>query len=283
MIGLFFERSVTARARVRRWQMDGAPPRYPANAHDAVELCWVERGRCSYRIGRRTFEVSAGGAIVVPCGVEHLTEIAAGTTAGSMWLSPELFDEERPLEPGAFDRPDLIGPGRALLRLAEAGFDPMLAECALEGLALRIASAKLRSSRTRDPRIRRAIEQIEARHAESIDVEELARAARMSRYHFSRVFREETGTSPYRYLIKTRLAHAARLLAAGSCNVTEAALAAGFTDLGRFGRAFKAEHGRTPSAFSLEHRSHKARHEAHGAGGTPDRLMAECEASSSSP
>jgi AraC-like DNA-binding protein len=279
MIGLCFERCVTPGARVRRWQIGGAAPRHPANAHDAVELCWVERGRCSYRIGRRTFEVCAGSAIVVPSGVEHLTELAPGTTAGSMWLSRALFDEE-PIEAGSFDRPDLIEPGRALLRAAEAGLDPILAECAVEGLALRIASVRVHSKR--DPRIRRAIEEIEARHADSIDVQDLARAARMSRYHFSRVFREETGTSPYRYLIKTRVAHAARLLATGSCNVTEAALAAGFTDLGRFGRAFKAELGRTPSAYSLEHRSHKARHEAHGAAGTRDRLMPACESSFSS-
>ena len=281
MIGLCFERQLTSHAKLRRWQLGRSVPPFPAAAHDAVELCWVERGGCRYRIGRRTFEVPAGKAIVVPRGVEHSTELTAGTAAGSMWLSADLFEEDRPLEAQPIDRTELIEPSRALLLAAESGIDPMLAECAVEGLVLRIVGG-VRFNGARDPRIRRAIEEIEARHAEPIDVAELARAARMSRYHFSRTFREETGTSPYQFLIRTRVARAAALLASGSGNVTEAALSVGFTDLGRFGRAFKAQLGRTPSAFMTEHRSHKGRHEPHGGRGPSDRLIAACESTSTS-
>jgi AraC-like DNA-binding protein len=274
VIGLCFEKQITASARIRRWRIGASVPRWPSNAHDAVELCWVERGRCRYRIGRRALEVEAGRAILIPAGVEHRTELDPDTAAGSMWLSHPFF-AERALEPQAIDRSDLIDPSRALLLAAECGIDPLLAECAVEGLALRMLSQ--RSEGKRDPRIRRAIEEIEARHEEPLDVEDLARTARMSRYHFSRVFREETGTSPYQFLLRTRVDRAARLLASGSTNVTEAALAVGFTDLGRFGRAFKALLGRTPSAFLLEHRSHKGAHEPHGGAGLEDRSMARCD------
>jgi AraC-like DNA-binding protein len=264
VIGLSFERQLTPRAKLRRWQLGRAVPRWPSNVHDAVELCWVERGRCRYRVGRQTIEVGAGGAILVPAGVEHLTEIDPSTAAGSMWLSAELFDEiafaAKVAGPtlGAIPRADVIHTGRSLLSAAEAGLDAALADCALEGLALRILSARIRFNGTRDPRIARAIDEIEARFTEPIDVDDLARAARMSRFHFSRTFRDATGHSPYQYLIKTRIDRAAALLASGQANVTEAALAVGFGDLGRFGRAFKAQLGRAPSAYLLEHRATRA-------------------------
>ena len=73
VIGLCFERQVTPNARMRRWAFGPSVPRWPSNAHDAVELCWVERGRCRYRIGARTIEVEAGGALLVPSGMEHHT------------------------------------------------------------------------------------------------------------------------------------------------------------------------------------------------------------------
>src|SRR5437870_3949438 len=82
----------------------------------------------------------------------------------------------------------------------------------------------------RDPRVRRSIECIRARYAEPIGVSELAQAAGMSRFHFGRTFRRETGRSPYRYLVETRLAEAARLLERRS-TVTETAFAVGISDV----------------------------------------------------
>jgi AraC-like DNA-binding protein len=81
-------------------------------------------------------------------------------------------------------------------------------------------------------------------------VADLAAAAGMSRFHFSRVFRDETGSSPYAYLVDRRLERAAARLRAGGCSVTTAALDAGFRDLGRFARAFRARFGVTASAFA---------------------------------
>ena len=65
-----------------------------------------------------------------------------------------------------------------------------------------------------------------------------------------RRFREQVGKSPYAYLQQVRLQRAAELLGRGRATVTEAAFAAGFTDLGRFGRKFRETYGCTPSAFA---------------------------------
>ena len=69
----------------------------------------------------------------------------------------------------------------------------------------------------------------------------------MSRFHFSRLFRDETGQAPYQYLLRVRLAKATELLRGGHHSVTEAALASGFSDLSRFASMFKKHTGKSPS------------------------------------
>ena len=99
-----------------------------------------------------------------------------------------------------------------------------------------------------DPRIRAAVERIERDYAQPLTVADLARAASMSRYHFSRRFRAATGHSPYRYLIRYRVERGADRIAQGR-SVTEAAFEVGFGDLGRFASAFRARFGTLPSRF----------------------------------
>jgi transcriptional regulator GlxA family with amidase domain len=77
----------------------------------------------------------------------------------------------------------------------------------------------------------------------------------MSRYHFSRRFKEALGESPYQYLLHLRLNRAADLLRSGELSVTEAALDVGFTELGRFSQMFRAFLGKTPTEFRRAARS----------------------------
>jgi AraC family transcriptional regulator, regulatory protein of adaptative response / methylated-DNA-[protein]-cysteine methyltransferase len=76
----------------------------------------------------------------------------------------------------------------------------------------------------------------------------LARAAGMSRFHFHRLFKAETGVTPKAYAD----AHRARRMAgelAGSGTVTEAIYGAGFNSSGRFYAASSERLGMTPTAF----------------------------------
>jgi methylphosphotriester-DNA--protein-cysteine methyltransferase len=58
----------------------------------------------------------------------------------------------------------------------------------------------------------RARDLADARYFEPLDVDELARAAGLSRAHFSREFRRAFGESPHAYLLTRRLERAAALL-----------------------------------------------------------------------
>lgn len=93
-----------------------------------------------------------------------------------------------------------------------------------------------------------ARERIERDFAEEMTVSELARAAGMSLFHFTRVFAALVGLPPHRYLLKTRLAAARAMLADGR-SVTETCYACGFGNLSHFSRSFTRRFGATPSAL----------------------------------
>lgn len=120
------------------------------------------------------------------------------------------------------------------LSSVDAG-DTDLVEAVLDGLLLSLVREPNAPRASADPRMARAIARIHVELAEPLTVDDLARTARMSRYHFSRVFRAETCQSPYQFLQERRLSRAAELLRASGHNVTEAALLSGFTDLSRYG------------------------------------------------
>ena len=67
---------------------------------------------------------------------------------------------------------------------------------------------------------------------------ELGREVGCSPFCLSRIFSENTGLTISRYLRSLRLERAAELLRSGRCNVTEAALAVGYSSLSHFSKAF---------------------------------------------
>ncbi len=98
-------------------------------------------------------------------------------------------------------------------------------------------------------RLRRSLDFIEANLARQIGVEDIAAASGVSRFHFSRAFRETTGSAPYAFLLGRRLAVAKMLLINGAQPLAEVAAQSGFTSLSQFSRMFKRETGICPSSF----------------------------------
>jgi|SRR5919197_2142899 transcriptional regulator GlxA family with amidase domain len=97
-------------------------------------------------------------------------------------------------------------------------------------------------------------EHIERRLAERITVARLARRAGLSTFHFIRVFRTATGTTPHQYVRARRIDRARHLLATTPMPVTEVCAAVGFRSLGSFSRIFRAATGESPAAYRRRHR-----------------------------
>ena len=87
---------------------------------------------------------------------------------------------------------------------------------------------------------------IDANLKQPIMVEDLAREACLSMYHFIRLFKRTTGLSPHRYLVQCRVQKAHELLRGGDYRVAEAAYAVGFCDQSHLDRYFRRHFGFSP-------------------------------------
>src|SRR5438874_2119196 len=89
----------------------------------------------------------------------------------------------------------------------------------------------------------------DARYFESLDVDDLARAAGLSRAHFSREFRRAFGESPHGYLLTRRLERAAALLRTTDRSVSDICFAVGLRSVGSFTTSFTRTYGASPTVF----------------------------------
>jgi AraC-like DNA-binding protein len=95
----------------------------------------------------------------------------------------------------------------------------------------------------------RARDLADARYFEALDVEDLARAAGLSRAHFSREFRRAFGESPHAYLLTRRLERAAALLRVSDRSVADICMSVGLRSVGSFTTSFRRMFGMTPTAY----------------------------------
>jgi len=100
-----------------------------------------------------------------------------------------------------------------------------------------------------EARVTRIIRLIEARPDSNHDLGALAGEAKLSRYHFLRVFQQLTGLTPHRYIVRARLRRAATRLMLESARVLDIALDSGFGDVSNFNHAFYAEFRVSPRSF----------------------------------
>jgi AraC-like DNA-binding protein len=94
-----------------------------------------------------------------------------------------------------------------------------------------------------------AAEWIEHHASEPIALADAAAHARLTPFHFLRLFSRVLGVTPHQYLVRTRLSLAARMLAIPDASVTSTAYAVGFGDLSNFIRTFTRAAGVSPRAF----------------------------------
>src|SRR5215475_773818 len=95
----------------------------------------------------------------------------------------------------------------------------------------------------------RAKDLADARYFEPLDVSDLARAAGLSRAHFSREFRRAFGEPPHAYLLTRRLERAAALLRTTDRSVADICFSVGLQSVGSFTTSFTRTFGISPTAY----------------------------------
>jgi AraC family transcriptional regulator len=100
-----------------------------------------------------------------------------------------------------------------------------------------------------DPRMRRAMDYIEAHLSENVSLDVLANIAAMSPFHFARSFKSATGLPPHKFLAARRMEQAKQLLKSTSLPVAEIAWRVGYENISHFTQVFRQNSGQTPGMF----------------------------------
>lgn len=135
-------------------------------------------------------------------------------------------------------------------RLDALYLDAMLEAC-LGQLLRRHVDASFQSRRRRPSltpaAIRRVADFIEVHIDQALRLEELAQVAGVTRAHFARAFRNDTGFTPHRYVMLRRVDAALQLLRRRGLSIAEIASLSGFADNAHLSRIFRTMLGVGPS------------------------------------
>ncbi|MGH9310423.1 MAG: helix-turn-helix domain-containing protein [Vicinamibacterales bacterium] len=101
----------------------------------------------------------------------------------------------------------------------------------------------------------RARDLLRETHDRPLTIDEVAREAAVSPFHFIRQFQAVFGETPHQYRIQARLDRAKHLLALSDYSVTDVCMEVGFSSLGSFSDLFSRRVGASPSAYRRRVRS----------------------------
>ncbi|MGX9391271.1 helix-turn-helix transcriptional regulator [Nitrobacteraceae bacterium UC4446_H13] len=234
-----------------------------AEEHRLHSIAYVRKGSFGCVTHGRHHELVAGSFLVGHPGDEYTCthdHHDCGDECLAFALAPELVDgldvDADAWRQGALPPlPQLmvigelaqsIADGRSDIGLDEAGY--VLANRLSETLSG--GARKPPSGQARDRR--RAVDTamwIDAQSHRPIDLAEAASEAGVSPFHFLRTFSDALGVTPHQYLVRSRLRHAARLLADEERAITDIAYDVGFGDLSNFVRTFHRAAGVSPRGF----------------------------------
>lgn len=116
----------------------------------------------------------------------------------------------------------------------------ILAICYQESASLPISASKIAAS----------VSHLATHYTDPhLTIAELAEKSFMSEVYFRRLFKQEYGVSPQRYLIDLRIRHAIAMMATGYYSLQEVAVLSGYSDYQYFSTEFKRRKGVSPSKY----------------------------------
>ncbi|MEA2640813.1 MAG: AraC family transcriptional regulator [Chloroflexota bacterium] len=250
----------------------GGQTDFEAHAHAMLTVAVMMAGRVELTVAGVTHGVLAGECVLLNAGEVHAAR-ATDYRFFSIGIAPELVDAlmvESGLAfggaSGAFRArvardPSLVTIVESLtqeLEQVRPGRGPMLdalgrqlvVHLLREHLVVRRApNIELSRAGPVDRRIRLAVELMHDNYARDLSLEEIATASYLSAFHFARLFKQLTGTTPGEYLANLRLERARELLIQSDAPIGEIARRVGYSSQSHFARRFKAVAGVSPRVY----------------------------------
>jgi len=238
--------------------------------HDFDKIVLLLEGRVAYTVEDISYELKPWSVLLVKHHTIHRALIDKSTPYERViiYLDRKYFDRAIPGASlmGCFEQADktrqhLLCPEEDERRELEQclksyelamkdsrfGADTMRDTIIMQ-LLIRIArmSAAAPEERTAyDPKIEKALSYINENLARELTVDALSEQVFLSKYHFMRLFKAQTGSTVHAYIRQKRLLQAARLIREGMA-ANKAAADSGFADYSSFHRAFRECFGISP-------------------------------------
>jgi AraC-like DNA-binding protein len=250
---------------------------YPYKTHPADHTFTWESGRTSTCIqivailrgggeieghGIPSQKIAAGEVFLLVPGVWHRFRPNFDTGWTEMWVDlvgpvVEELNSEGVLGPAFNPKPDVGGELIAAMRATHLavqsvmpGVNPELSAQGFHLLALLegLAHGRRLAPANSDP-MSRVIRTMEKEYQTSLDLKKLSQDEGVPYSSFRRKFQEQTGFSPWQYVIHLRMEHARRSLLASNLTIDQLAGELGFSSSFHFSTAFKRHTGMAPTAW----------------------------------
>lgn len=244
----------------------------PEHEHEEiVEICYLIKGRQTYRVGGRDYAMRGGDVFLTFPGEKHSSAGGPQEKGVLYWMmvrragdaflglpssqSDRLWRSLRRLPQRHFR-----GSARmkehmdTLTRLANDGNFPLRRACLIsECLALLLEVLRCAERHQDSPsagKMEAVYRHIEDHIEEAMSVPELAALSGLSVPRFKARFKAETGVPPAEYVLRAKIAEARKRLATGRESITTIAYALSFSSSQYFATVFKRFTGQTPRAVT---------------------------------
>lgn len=263
---------------------------YAPHWHSAFEMIAPMEGNYLATVSGQTFELSPGDIFLIPSGEPHSL---TAPTRGARFIFLFEFDQILAMKGASFlascmSRPMLIN--RSTCPAVYAGEAALFGEICTEYLRddglrdITIYSKLLRlfitygqvrlntdggavpqpphsSVRNYAERFDAVFNYLDRHFAEDLTLEDVAAVAGFSKFHFSRTFKQLSGSNFYEYLCHRRIKSSESLLMQPGMSISQIALQSGFSSVSTFNRTFKKMKGCTPTQYRGMFHVHRDRHE----------------------
>ncbi len=257
---------------IRIWPSDTAS-HYDYHQHSAVEIILPHRGISVYRLPERVYCVEPGQVLIIPSDVPHELTESKETLRYLILFEPNALMNlrDQPSFQQVLQNPIYLDDGSELQsrisgllnQTVSAYFskEPMWnARC--YSYLLQVYAELGRNMRESLPDgeeefashidseiMNGALTYINQHYMEEISLEDVSSFAGFSKFYFSRVFKQFSGTSFTEYLTRKRMNVSTDLLVRTNLPIREIAERSGFGSLATFNRVFRKQNQCTPSQY----------------------------------
>ncbi len=262
--------SYVEHSSIRIWSSDVAA-HYDNHVHSAVEIIMPLRGVSVYRLGDRACSVRPGEILIVPSGCPHELTEPEETQRYLFLFEPNLFISLRDMpdindmlrEPIYLKEGEAREAAELLMRVVSCYFEKkplwntqcysylmqMYVILGRRYLARRAPESVSGGSVIDAEIMNSALTYINEHYRDDISLEDVASFAGFSKYYFSRIFKQFSGTSYTEFLTRKRLAAATDLLIYSRKPIHEIAAESGFGSVASFNRVFRGYKNLTPTQY----------------------------------